>query len=158
MARLGDTTVFGGLKVTGWGILDTNLSTGQSNAENGIYVNFAETVNINQGFNIISDSEVSPINGGIFQVSFNVNFHRTGSSLRNIMYAEIEKGGNKLSSRTRGLCYIRNSGEGDEGDATDTAILELSGGESIRIWANEEGGGETGNDIERANISIQQLE
>jgi len=87
-----------------------------------------------------------------------VNFHRTGSSGRNIMYSEVEKNGSRLSSRTRVADYIRTSGNGDECSTGSTVILEIQSGDTLRIFANEERGGESSNDIERAFINIKRIE
>ena len=162
MAKLGDTTVFGNLHSTGRitknvGFFDSNLTTTQTDAENGLYVNVADSVNINQGFTVNSSSSINIDVGGIYRVDFTVNFHRTGSGVRNIMYAELELNGTKLSSRTRGVCYIRNNEGGDEGDAKGTAILDLSTNDTLRVYANEERGGENGNDVERATLNIEQV-
>jgi len=139
------------------GYFDGNLTSTQTNAESGTYVNVADSVNQNDGWTVDSSSQISPDESGTYKVEFNVNFHRTGSGARNIMYAELELNGTRLDERTRGVCYIRNDGNGDEGDADGSAILDLNAGDDLRVYAAEERGGETGNDIERASINITKL-
>ena len=161
MAKLGNTTVFGDLTsnrsfVTD-GFFDGHLTNTQTNAENGIYVNIADSVNINRGFTVNSSSSININYAGTYRIEYNVNFHRTGSNLRNVMYAEVELNGSNLDPRTRGTCYIRTVSSGDEGDARNSTIIDLSANDTIRVYANEERGGETGNDIERGTLSIEQI-
>jgi hypothetical protein len=141
----------------GQSFFDGHLLTTQTNAENGMYVNIAESVNVLQNITVNSNSSIDVDKSGIYRVNFNVNFHRTGSGARNIMYSELELNGTRLSERTRSVCYIRNDGNGDEGDATGEAILDLNAGDTLRVFANEERGGESGNDIERASINVEHL-
>lgn len=134
-----------------------HLTTTQTNAENGIYVNFTESTNIQRGISVDSSSQVSVDRAGTYKIDFNVFFHRTGSGARNSMYAEIELNGSNLTSRTRSNCYIRNDASGSRASVSGSTIIDLSAGDSIRIFAGEEGGAESGNDIERANVSIEQV-
>jgi hypothetical protein len=139
------------------GFFDSHLTTTQTDAENGMYVNFADSVNRNDGWIVDSSSQITPQSSGTYKVEGSVNFRRTGTGDRNIMYAELEVNGNNLSSRTRGVCYIRSDGNGDEGDATFSTVIDLAEGDDIHIWVNEERGGQTGNDIERASLNITRI-
>lgn len=142
------------------GFWSSRLNTSQGNAEDGIYVNIFETVFKNSGFTKVSASEIEIDKTGTYRISFKVNFHRTGSdstSGRNIMFAELEHNGTRLTPHTRGVCYIRTDAMGDEGDATTDIIKDLTAGDRIRIFAGEERGGETGNNIERATINLEYL-
>lgn len=140
------------------GYFDAHLTTTQMDAENGIYVNFAESINENDGWTVDSASQISPEESGKYKIDGSVNFNRTGTDLRNVMYAELEVNGTRLTERTRGTCYIRNNASGDEGDATFSTVISLNAGDDVRVFANEERGGETGNDVERASINITKIQ
>jgi len=173
MAQLGSTTIFGKLFTnelvetgsSGDGSssiigspFSSHLSNTQTNAENGFRVNIFETVDLASAeINIDSNNQITVAQPGTYNISWMVNFHRTGSGGRNIMYSEIEVNGNNLVDRTRSADYIRTSGNGDECSTGSSVYLYLSDGDSINIYANEERGGENGNDIERAFINIQKV-
>lgn len=140
------------------GYFDSHLTTTQVDAENGIYVNFAESVNENDGWTVDSASQISPEESGKYKIEGSVNFHRTGSGGRNVMFAELELNGTRLTDRTRGVCYIRTDGNGDEGDATFSTVITLNAGDNVRVFANEERGGKTGNDVERASVNITKVQ
>jgi hypothetical protein len=163
MAKLSSTTIFGDLFVTGnisnAAPFSARLTSTQPNAENGVDVDIFDTVDISSSVITRDSSEQITFDvSGTFEISWMVNFHRTGSSGRNIMYSEVEINGSRLSSRTRVADYIRTSGDGDECSTGSTVILEIQSGDTLRIFANEERGGESGNDIERAFVNIKRIE
>lgn len=129
----------------------------QNDAENGIYVNVFELIDVNDSaFTKDSSTQLTVNENGKYKISYSVNFHRTGTNGTNVMYSELEFNGTPMD-RTRGVAYMRNAGTGDEADAQNEIITSLSSGDTIQLAAGEERGGETGNDIERANINVEYL-
>jgi len=173
MANLGTTQIFGKLftnEIIETGDVGGNaaaiigspfsshLSNTQTNAENGFRVNIFETVDLESSeIDVDSNDQITVTQPGTYNISWMVNFRRTGSGARNIMYSEVELNGSNLSTRTRVTDYIRNDRNGDECSTGSSVYLYLSEGDSINIYANEERGGESGNDIERAFINIQKV-
>jgi hypothetical protein len=140
------------------GIFSSHLTTTQSNAENGLFVNIVENVDIKDGtYTANANDEVQVNTGGNYSISYTVNFHRTGSNDRNVMVSYIEAGATNLTDRARSACYIRNDGYGDECTNQDTTIVGLSSGDTVRVWTEEERGGQTGNDVEHASMEIEYL-
>jgi hypothetical protein len=139
-------------------VFSARLTSTQTNAENGFNVNVFDSVDISSSLiTRDSSSQITFDVSGKFEISWMVNFHRTGSGSRNIMYSEVEKNGSRLSARTRVADYIRTNGNGDECSTGSSVILDITSGDNIRIFANEERGGESGNDIERAFINIKRI-
>jgi len=133
----------------------SHLTSTQTDAEDGLHVNiFGSIDKATPNVSVNSASEIVFDSAGTYEISWMVNFHRTGSGSRNIMYSEIERNGQKLSDISRVADYIRTDGSGDECSTGSSVVLELSAGDTLRIYANEERGGESGNDIERAFINI----
>jgi len=136
----------------------SHLTSTQFDAENGLSVNVFDSVDISNSL-ITKDSSnsISFNSSGVYEISWMVNFHRTGSGGRNIMYSEVEINGKRLTDRTRVADYIRTDGNGDECSTGSTVLLNISSGDTLQIYANEERGGESGNDIERAFINIKRV-
>jgi hypothetical protein len=134
------------------------LTSTQTNAENGFNVNIFDSIDISSSLITKNSSNSISFNSdGVYEISWMVNFHRTGSGSRNIMYSEVELNGNRLTDRTRVADYIRTDGNGDECSTGSTVLLNISSGDTLQIYANEERGGESGNDIERAFINIKRV-
>jgi len=158
-----DADTLGGVSPSGYSPssepFSSHLTSTQSNAENGFNVNIFDSVDISSSsITKDSSSQISFNEAGVYSISWMVNFHRTGSGSRNIMYSEIELNNNYLSSRSRVADYIRNDGNGDECSTGNTVFLSISSGDTLKIYANQERGGESGNDIERAFINISKIE
>lgn len=137
-------------------VFDGNLTTTQTDAENGFNVNFAESVNVNTGFTVNSNSSIDVDNAGTYRITQKANFHRTGSGSRSIMFSEISINGTTISP-SRGVCYIRNAGDGDEGDGDASVIRDLSAGDTITMAVGQERGAESGNDLERAYLNVEEI-
>lgn len=140
------------------GYLDSHLDTTQGSVHGGAYADFAAVLNVDDGpFTKDSASEVTVDESACYRLDYSCSFEENGGDSRSTVSSWVEINGTEEKERTESDCYIRQNGnDGDRGSTSNSAILDLSDGDSIRLRVQENAGGNT-IDLRRASATLELL-
>jgi hypothetical protein len=155
--REGDLDVDGNYIDNRSGFLTGYLTTTQSNVDGGAYSNCFENLEVNDGpYTKDSASQITVNRSGKYRVEWHCTFRQDGGGSRTIMQAYPEFNGNGRGE-FRGSCYIRNTSSGDANTADNSVVVNLTSGDTVRIWSARWRGDSNSHELENATCTIEYL-